>query len=105
MIVSGKSHEIRKAIIEILGRGVTVFAGRSGRDEVKRDILFCVVTRYEIPKVKRLINEIDGKSFVTIQTLSDLSGGVIHNPFSPIFQAIDISIPPDRPIDEDKKDK
>jgi uncharacterized membrane-anchored protein YitT (DUF2179 family) len=102
MIVSEKSDEIRTAIIETLGRGVTVYAGRGGRDRAERDILFCVVTRYEIPKIKRTINDIDEKAFITVQHLSDISGGVIHNPLSPIFKTIDISSAPDRTSNEDK---
>lgn len=104
MIVSLKSKEIRKEIIKTLGRGVTVFAGSGGKDDIKRDILFCVVTRYEIPKIKSVINEIDNRAFVTVQHLSDISGGIIHNPLSPIFKPIDISHTPDRTSDEDRRD-
>lgn len=104
MIISPKSEDIRIAIVETMERGVTVFAGRGGRNKVERDILFCVVTRYEIPKIKRTIYEIDDKAFVTVQHLSDISGGVIHNPLSPIFKPIDISLAPDRVFNEDNKD-
>lgn len=100
MIVSRKSEEIRTAILDKLRRGVTIYIGRGGRDNVERDILYCVVTRFEIPKIKRTIAEIDGSAFVTVQQLSDISGGVVHNPLSPIFMPIDISIAPDREIDE-----
>ncbi|MCB1023211.1 MAG: YitT family protein [Acidobacteria bacterium] len=104
IIVSPLSSEIRKAIVETMGRGVTVFAGRGGRDGQERDILFCVVTRYEIPRVKRTIAAIDPKAFITVQHLSDISGGIIHNPLSPIFKSIDISYTPDRQFDENKRD-
>ena len=103
MIVSEKSDEIRRAIIENLGRGVTVYVGRGGKDKVERDILFCVITRYEIPKIKRTIFEIDNNAFTTVQHLSDISGGVIHNPLSPIFKPIDISMAPNKIIHEDKR--
>ena len=103
MIVSEKSREIRREIIGTLGRGVTVFAGRGGKEEVGRDILFCVVTRYEIPKIKRTISEIDEKAFVTVQHISDISGGLIRSPLAPIFKPIDISLTPDRVSDEDKR--
>lgn len=102
-IVSEKSIEIRRAILEELGRGVTVFVGRSGRDEVERDILFCVVTRYEIPKIKRTIAEIDEKAFVTIQHISDISGGVIRSPLSNVFKPIHESMAPNKVFDESKR--
>ncbi len=103
-IVSAKSQKIRWAIIEELERGVTVFAGRGGKDGVERDILFCVVTRFEIPKVKRTINEIDEKAFVTVQQLSDISGGLIRSPLAKVFQPIHKSLAPDIVIDESKTD-
>ena len=103
-IVSEKSEDIRRAIIEILGRGVTVFAGRSGRDAVERDILFCVVTRYEIPKIKRTIADIDEKAFVTVQQISDISGGVIRSPLAKVFKSVHESIAPDKIINESKRD-
>ncbi len=103
-IVSAKSQKIRRAIIEELERGVTVFAGRGGKDGVERDILFCVVTRFEIPKVKLTINEIDEKAFVTVQQLSDISGGLIRSPLSKVFQPIHKSLAPDIVIDESKTD-
>ncbi len=103
LIVSEHSREIRQAILENLGRGVTVFTGSGGRDGIKRDILYCVVTRYEIPKIKRTINEIDERAFITIQHISDISGGIIRNPLAPVFKPIDISLTPDRVNNETKK--
>lgn len=102
-IISEKSREIRHAIVE-LKRGVTVFAGRGGRDEEERDILFCVVTRFEIPKVKRTIDEIDDKAFVTIQQISDISGGHIHSPLSSVFKPMHESLIPDKQTNENKRD-
>ncbi len=58
MIISKESEKIRRAIIDTIGRGVTVFAGRGGRDSDERDILICVVARFEIPKIKRTIQAI-----------------------------------------------
>ncbi len=104
-IVSAKSREIRQAILEELKRGVTVIAGRGGKDGMKLDILFCVVTRFEIPKVKRTINEIDEKAFVTVQQISDISGGMIHSPLASVFKPIHESLAPDRVINESKRDK
>ncbi|MGI8542340.1 MAG: YitT family protein [Aridibacter sp.] len=104
-IVSEKSLEIRQAILENLKRGVTVIAGRGGKDGIKIDILFCVVTRFEIPKVKRTINEIDEKAFITVQQISDISGGVIRSPLSSVFKPIHESLAPDRVIHESKRDK
>jgi uncharacterized membrane-anchored protein YitT (DUF2179 family) len=79
-IVSEQSDEIRKAIIRVLGRGVTVYKGRGGLTEAEQEILFCVVTRLEIGRVKTLIGEIDPAAFIVVHPLSDAQGGVIKRP-------------------------
>src|SRR6476620_5054494 len=58
-IISEKSEEIREAITSHLHRGVTIYKGEGGLDRVPQDILFCVVTRLEIGKVKTAAREID----------------------------------------------
>jgi uncharacterized membrane-anchored protein YitT (DUF2179 family) len=77
IVVSDKSKEIRQEIIRALGRGVTVYKGRGGLSDTEQDILFCVVTRLEIGKVKEVIKEIDHFAFIVAHTLADAEGGVI----------------------------
>jgi uncharacterized membrane-anchored protein YitT (DUF2179 family) len=79
-IISEHSDEIRKAIIRVLGRGVTVYRGRGGLTDAEQDILFCVVTRLEIGRVKTVIAEIDPAAFVVVHPLSDAHGGVLKRP-------------------------
>lgn len=79
-IFSEHSDEIRKAIIRVLGRGVTVYRGRGGLTGTEQDILFCVVTRLEIGRVKAVVNEIDASAFVVVHPLSDAEGGVLKRP-------------------------
>lgn len=77
IIVSEKSEEIRQAVIRDLGRGVTVYKGRRGWTDAEQDILFCVVTRLEIGKVKDAADAIDDAAFVVVHPLSDVEGGVV----------------------------
>jgi uncharacterized membrane-anchored protein YitT (DUF2179 family) len=80
IIVSDRSEEIRRAIISVLGRGVTVYKGRGGLTGAEQDILFCVVTRLEIGKVKNVAVEIDETAFIVVHPLADAEGGVIKRP-------------------------
>jgi uncharacterized membrane-anchored protein YitT (DUF2179 family) len=64
-------------ILGDLGRGVTIYKGRGGFSEADQDILFCVVTRLEIAKVRKIVDEIDDSAFVVIQAISDAGGGLI----------------------------
>jgi uncharacterized membrane-anchored protein YitT (DUF2179 family) len=76
IIISDRSVEIRRAIIRFLNRGVTVYQGRGGLSDAEQDILFCVVTRLEIGKVKTVVHEIDKGAFIVVHPLADVEGGV-----------------------------
>jgi len=77
IIMSECSDEVRQAILRDLRRGVTIFKGRGGLSDTEQDILFCVVTRLEIGRVKRTVYEIDSTAFVVVHALADAEGGVV----------------------------
>lgn len=76
-IVSRSSGEIGAHILAHLGRGVTVYKGRGGLSGEDIDILFCVVTRLEIGKVKTIVRDLDRSAFVTTHALGDVDGGMV----------------------------
>lgn len=43
----------------------------SGADKC---VIYFVVNRFQIPKVKNLVNEIDPRAFITIAEISDVMG-------------------------------
>jgi uncharacterized membrane-anchored protein YitT (DUF2179 family) len=77
IIVSERSEEIRQAILRDLHRGVTIFKGRGGLSDTEQDILYCVVTRLEIGRVKKAVHEVDPGAFIVVDQLADADGGVI----------------------------
>ena len=54
-IVSARSALIRERIVGDLKRGVTVYRGFGGLTGAEQEILYCVVTRLEIGKVKTIV--------------------------------------------------
>jgi uncharacterized membrane-anchored protein YitT (DUF2179 family) len=76
-IVSPRSEAIRTRIIEELGRGVTMYTGVGGMSGEPQEILYSVVTRLEISKVKSIIRDLDAGAFVVLQSLADVQGGVM----------------------------
>lgn len=80
-IVSSRSEEIRQMIINKLGRGVTVYNGKSGygkRGETKAvDIIYTVITRLELNKLTTEIEKIEPGAFVVMNTVKDTKGGMI----------------------------
>jgi uncharacterized membrane-anchored protein YitT (DUF2179 family) len=75
-IVSARSAVIRERIVGDLKRGVTVYRGFGGLTGAEQEILFCVVTRLEIGKVKTIVRAIDPQAFVVSHPLADAEGGV-----------------------------
>ncbi|MDX2032223.1 MAG: YitT family protein [Blastocatellia bacterium] len=76
-IVSLKSEGIRQAILRDLNRGVTVYKGRGGLTETEQEILYCVVTRLEISKIRAIAEEIDDAAFIVVHRIADASGGMV----------------------------
>ena len=77
IIVSERSEEIRQAVIRDLARGVTIYKGRRGWTDAEQNILYCVVTRLEIGRVRALVEEYDPSAFVVVHPLADVYGGVV----------------------------
>jgi uncharacterized membrane-anchored protein YitT (DUF2179 family) len=85
MIISEESDKIRKRIIIQLGRGVTIYSGKRGLLGKKaqasgmnnRDIIFTVVTKLELTKVRAIVDEIDKTSFMTTHSISSVKGGMV----------------------------
>jgi len=76
-IMSGQSAAIRERIMRELERGVTIYRGYGGMSGIEQDILYCVVTRLEIGRVKEIIRELDAGAFVVSHPLADVDGGVV----------------------------
>jgi uncharacterized membrane-anchored protein YitT (DUF2179 family)/HD superfamily phosphodiesterase len=82
-IVSGKSEAIKYQLVNKLGRGITVYKGERGflpgKFEVSTecDIIFTVITRLELRKLKNLVYDVDPKAFVFANTIKEASGGII----------------------------
>jgi len=82
MIVSEKSEEIKDAIINKLGRGVTILKGKSGYGKKGHrsfdvDVIYSVVTRLELQRLKTEITKIDPDAFVVENSINDIKGGMI----------------------------
>jgi uncharacterized membrane-anchored protein YitT (DUF2179 family) len=80
-IISSQSEKIRQMIIEDMGRGVTIYNGKSGfgkKGEVSEiDIIYSVVTRLELNKLNTEIEKIDSGAFVVMSSIKDSKGGMI----------------------------
>jgi uncharacterized membrane-anchored protein YitT (DUF2179 family) len=77
IIMSERSEDIRRIIVNDLERGVTIYKGRGGLSDTEQDILFCVVTRLEIGRIKTAAHGVDASAFIVVHSLADAEGGMI----------------------------
>ncbi|MCX7746507.1 MAG: YitT family protein [Clostridia bacterium] len=75
IIISEKGNEIAEAINARLGRGVTFLEGKGGYTSKQKIILYSVITRLEVAKLKEIIRDKDDNAFVTISDVFDIMGG------------------------------
>jgi uncharacterized membrane-anchored protein YitT (DUF2179 family) len=79
-IISPHAEEIRKMIVEQMGRGVTIYKGEKGFGKTgERDIriVYSVVTRLEVSRLTAEIEKIDPEAFVIQSSIKDTRGGMI----------------------------
>jgi len=82
-IISSKNDVIRQAITKNLKRAVTIYKGEKGYSknivdvESEIDILFTVVTKIEVTKLRNMIHTIDKQAFIVTHTVNETYGGMI----------------------------
>lgn len=74
-IISNNPDEISEAIIARLGRGVTHVYGKGGYTKEEKELLYCIVTRLEVAKLKSIVHEHDPSAFIAIEHVADVMGG------------------------------
>lgn len=79
-IISSKSDEVKAFLVLQMGKGITVYKGERGfmKDSfevsTETDIVYTVVTRLEVRKLKNAIHEIDEKAFIFSSSIKETAG-------------------------------
>jgi uncharacterized membrane-anchored protein YitT (DUF2179 family) len=84
-IISEKSAKVKRILMTKFGRGITIYKGKRSMIGKNADlegvadmeIIFTIVTKLEIGKVKKLVNEVDENAFVYCSPISNTKGGVL----------------------------
>lgn len=81
IIVSEKNDEIRKMIVETMGRGVTILHGKRGYGKLGErfdtEIIYTVITRLELSKLNNEVEKIAPNAFVVMSSVKDTKGGIV----------------------------
>ena len=74
LIISQHPKEIGDAIIKELDISVTYQKGKGGYSGQEKTIIYCVINRLEVTKMKKLIHSIDPEAFLVIQEVHEVEG-------------------------------
>ena len=74
MIVTTKADAISDALSDAFGRGITHIGARGYYSGTDQTIIYFVVNRFQIAKMKALVTEADPDAFITISEVSDVLG-------------------------------
>lgn len=73
-IISPHYEEISAKIAKQLDRGVTLLHGNGYYTREEKRVVYCVVSKNELFKLKSIVNSIDPEAFMTISEVHDVAG-------------------------------
>ncbi|MEH6307283.1 YitT family protein [Olivibacter sp. CPCC 100613] len=82
-IISAQSDLIKEKLVKEMGKGITVYKGERGflKESFDTshpvDIVFTVVTRFEVRRLKNMVHRIDPQAFVYTNTIKEAAGGIL----------------------------
>ena len=74
-VISEKATEIGQELLEKLDIGVTYLKGIGAYSGTEKTLIYCVVSRLELAKMKEIIRRIDPNAFISIIDVHEAYGG------------------------------
>ena len=87
-IISSKSEEVKEFLVLQMSKGITIYKGERGfmkdnfKNSLETDIVYTVVTRLEVRKLKNAIHQIDEKAFIFSSSVKETAGGILKKKHS-----------------------
>ena len=74
MIITQKGEELQEAIHDKLVRGITIIPAKGAYSKVEKNMLYLVLTRYELYDLEKIINEVDPEAFTNVVQTTGVYG-------------------------------
>ena len=74
MIITDRAQEVCDALSDAFGRGITQLEARGYYSNQARTVIYFVVNRFQIGRMKELVSAVDPNAFITISEVSDVLG-------------------------------
>lgn len=72
MIITDKAEAVSKALMEAFECGTTKIAATGGYSNADKTIIYFVVNRFQISRMRNIVHTIDPKAYVTISEVADV---------------------------------
>lgn len=72
IIITEKPDEICKELGEVFGSGMTQLEAKGGYSNREKSMIYFVVNRYQVIRMKDLVHEIDPQAYITISEVADV---------------------------------
>lgn len=74
-VVSAHAPDIADAIIKQMNTSATVFNGYGGYSKENKKMVYVIINKYQLFKLKQVISSLDNEAFVSIHDVRDVFGG------------------------------
>ncbi len=72
MIITEKSDEVSAALMESFGSGTTKIQAKGGYSNCDKTVIYFVVNRFQISRMRSIVHDIDPHAFMTITEVADV---------------------------------
>lgn len=86
MIVTEKGEEVSAALTEAFESGTTKICARGGYSDTNRTMIYFVVNRFQISKMRNIVQQIDPHAFMTIHEVADVFRSTCNDDISTLQQ-------------------
>lgn len=73
-IITSKYKEVCNALSEEFGRGITVIDARGYYSQAEKQVIYCVINRFQVAKLREVVSQNDPVAFVTLMDITDVIG-------------------------------
>jgi len=72
MIITSKPDEICNLLMEEFESGITKIAVKGGYSDMDKTMIYFIVDRFQISKMRDIVHSIDESAFITISEVADV---------------------------------
>ena len=90
MIITEKADEVSMALMEAFECGTTKLPAKGGFTNVDKTVIYFVVNRFQIARMRTIVHDIDPAAFLTISDVADVFRSVhAHKKIDPTVEEVE----------------